>query len=229
MIEVKQLSHQFELGKKDKKTVIPVLQDVSFTVTKGEIVTLVGRSGSGKSTLLHLIGGFLPRQSGNIIINTTDVSDFTEAQFAEFRLGTIGFIFQNFQLIQSMTAYQNVELPLILQGVSETARKIQALETLEKVGLKGFEHHYPSELSGGQQQRVSVARALVLNPLIILADEPTGSLDSETEEDLLHLIKELNESLDITFLIITHDDEVAKIGHRSLMMHDGALIDQEVK
>lgn len=228
MITVKQLSHQFELGKKDKKTVIPVLKDISFSVKKGEIVTLVGRSGSGKSTLLHLIGGFLPRQSGDIIINDVDVTNFSETQFSNFRLGTIGFIFQNFQLIQSMTAYQNVELPLILQGVSEAARKIQAMDTLEKVGLKGFEHHYPSELSGGQQQRVSVARALVLNPLIILADEPTGSLDSETEESLLHLIKELNDTLDITFLIITHDDEVANIGHRKLMMHDGALIDQEV-
>jgi len=185
MIEVKHLSHQFELGKKGKKTTIPVLKDVSFIINKGEIVTLVGRSGSGKSTLLHLISGFLPRQTGTIIINNQDVTALTEATFSQFRLGTIGFIFQNFQLIQSMTAYQNVELPLILNGVSESARKVQTLNTLAKVGLTGFEHHYPSELSGGQQQRVSVARALVLNPLIILADEPTGSLDSETERDLL--------------------------------------------
>ncbi|PXW89182.1 acetoin utilization transport system ATP-binding protein [Streptohalobacillus salinus] len=228
MIEVKDLSHQFELGKKGKKTTIPVLKTVSFMINKGEIVTLVGRSGSGKSTLLHLISGFLPRQTGTIILNGQDVTGLTETAFSQFRLGTIGFIFQNFQLIQSMTAYQNVELPLILNGVSETARHVQTLNTLAKVGLEGFEHHYPSELSGGQQQRVSVARALVLNPLIILADEPTGSLDSETERDLLDLILELNATLHITFLIITHDEEVAAIGHRSLAMHDGQLIDGEV-
>src|SRR5699024_7861918 len=130
-----------------------------------------------------------------------------------------------FQLIPSMTAYQNIELPLILRGTKEAERKKMTDETLKRVGLENFHDHYPSELSGGQQQRVSIARALVLNPPIILADEPTGSLDSETEADLLNFIVQLNQELNITFLIITHDEEVARIGHRSVSISDGSIME----
>jgi len=223
MIEVRNVSLSFEIGKKDQKQVTPVLQDVSLNVKKGEIVTVVGRSGSGKSTLLNVIGGFIHPKEGQILIDEVDVSGYNEAQFADFRLENMGFIFQSFQLIQSMTAFENVELPLILKGMSEGERKVQTQALLEKVGLWAYKDHYPSELSGGQQQRVSIARALIVNPPLILADEPTGSLDSTTEEELLGLIQSLNQELGITFLIITHDQEVAKIGHRTVEMVDGRL------
>ncbi len=225
MIEVKELSHAFEIGKKDKKTVIPVLEGVSFSVAKGEIVTVVGRSGSGKSTLLNIISGFIKPKHGEVWINGERVSDFNEGKFADFRLANLGFIFQSFQLIPSMTAFQNVELPLILKGMNEKERQQKTEETLKRVGLLEYKDHYPSELSGGQQQRVSIARALVVNPPLILADEPTGSLDSETEGELLQFIKELNHDMGITFLIITHDEKVAAIGHKSIEIADGKIME----
>jgi acetoin utilization transport system ATP-binding protein len=223
MIKIKNLSHDFVIGKKGRETVIPVLHDITFQVMKGEIVTIVGRSGSGKSTLLNLVSGFIHPKEGEIWISGEKVSAFNESKFADFRIKNLGFIFQSFQLIPSMTAFQNVELPLILKGVIETERKKQTEEILKKVGLLDYKDHYPGELSGGQQQRVSIARALIVNPPIILADEPTGSLDSETEEDLLQLIQELNRDLGITFLIITHDEKVADIGHRTIELRDGRI------
>ncbi|WP_284140801.1 MULTISPECIES: ABC transporter ATP-binding protein [unclassified Virgibacillus] len=225
MINVKKLSHQFVLGKRGNQTTLPILQDISFHVNKGEIVTVVGKSGSGKSTLLNLISGFIRPTQGEIWIADQQVSQFSEAEFADFRLQHMGFVFQNFQLIPSMTAFQNIELPLTLKGEPEEKRKTIVMDLLDRVGLLAYKDHYPSELSGGQQQRVSIARALVLNPPLILADEPTGSLDSETEADLLELITQLNEELNLTFLIITHDDEVAKIGHRTIQIQDGKLLE----
>lgn len=225
MIEVRELSHSFEIGKKEKKTVIPVLENVSFSVEKGEIVTIVGRSGSGKSTLLNIISGFIKPKQGEVWIHGEKVSDFNEGKFADFRLANLGFIFQSFQLIPSMTAYQNVELPLILKGMPEKERQQKTEETLKRVGLIEYKDHYPSELSGGQQQRVSIARALVVNPPLILADEPTGSLDSETENELLQFIQELNRDLGITFLIITHDEKVAAIGHKTIEITDGRVME----
>lgn len=227
MISVKQVSHDFEIGKKGRQTIIPVLKDISLEVKTGEIVTVIGRSGSGKSTLLNLISGFIRPKQGEIWINDVKVSDLNEAKFADFRIKNVGFIFQSFQLIPSMTAYQNVELPLILKGISESSRRQQTEKMLEKVGLLEYQDHYPGELSGGQQQRVSIARALIVNPPVILADEPTGSLDSETEEDLLKFILQLNEELGITFLIITHDEKVAEIGHRKIELRDGRIFEDE--
>ncbi|TFE02192.1 ABC transporter ATP-binding protein [Jeotgalibacillus salarius] len=224
MIEINQLSHHFTLGKKGQQTRLDVLKNISLHVNEGEIVSIVGRSGSGKSTLLNLISGFIHPSEGEILILDQKVSEFTEEEFADFRLKNMGFIFQSFQLIPSMTAYENVELPLILKGVSEQARKQMTLDMLKTVGLDTFKDHYPSELSGGQQQRVSIARALILEPPLILADEPTGSLDSETEADLLNFIKKLNRERGITFVIITHDDEVARIGHRTIEIADGELV-----
>lgn len=223
MITIKNLSHDFVIGKKGRQTVIPVLRDISFHVDKGEIVTIVGRSGSGKSTLLNLVSGFIHPKEGEIWISGEKVTGLNETKFADFRIQNLGFIFQSFQLIPSMTAFQNVELPLILKGVNENERRKQTVEMLSKVGLLDYQDHYPGELSGGQQQRVSIARALIVNPPIILADEPTGSLDSETEEDLLQFIRELNQDLGITFLIITHDDKVAEIGHRTIELKDGRI------
>jgi acetoin utilization transport system ATP-binding protein len=226
MISINNLSHDFKIGKKGNKTIIPVLRDVSFEVERGEIVTIVGRSGSGKSTLLNLVSGFIRPKEGEIIIDGVTTSTMNESKFADFRIEHLGFIFQSFQLIPSMTACQNIELPLILKGIKEIERKNRTNEMLEMVGLSDYKDHYPGELSGGQQQRVSIARALVVNPPIILADEPTGSLDSETEEDLLDFIIKLNEDLGITFLIITHDDKVARIGHRTIELRDGRVLEE---
>ncbi|OOE14217.1 ABC transporter ATP-binding protein [Fictibacillus arsenicus] len=223
MISVSNLSYAFKIGKKGKENIVPVLHDVNLQVAEGEIVAVVGRSGSGKSTLLNLISGFIQPEVGNITINRTNLSKFSESKWAEFRLNHLGFIFQSFQLIPSMSAFENVELPLVLKGVSVPERKVRTEEMLKRVGLESFKNHYPGELSGGQQQRVSIARALILNPPLILADEPTGSLDSENEKQLLSFIKELNEKYGITFLMITHDHEVASIAHRKVEIIDGYL------
>jgi acetoin utilization transport system ATP-binding protein len=223
MISVSNLSYAFKIGKKGKENIVPVLHDVNLHVAEGEIVAVVGRSGSGKSTLLNLISGFIQPEVGSITINGTNLSKFSESKWAEFRLNHLGFIFQSFQLIPSMSAFENVELPLVLKGVSVPERKKRTEEMLKRVGLESFQNHYPGELSGGQQQRVSIARALILNPPLILADEPTGSLDSENEKQLLSFIKELNEEYGITFLMITHDHEVASIAHRKVEIIDGYL------
>jgi acetoin utilization transport system ATP-binding protein len=224
MIKVTNLHHSFYIGKKGKKQTVPVLKNINLEVNAGEIVSIVGRSGSGKSTLLNLISGYIKPTEGEIVIQGENVTNYSEAQWANFRINNLGFIFQSFQLIPSMTAFQNVELPLMMKGVDEKERKSKVEDMLKKVGLEGWEGHYPSELSGGQQQRVSIARALVMNPPIILADEPTGSLDSETEEELLNFIKELNRKEGITFVIITHDQEVASIAHRMVTLENGQTV-----
>ncbi|MCM3758884.1 ABC transporter ATP-binding protein [Sporosarcina aquimarina] len=223
MIHVEHIQHSFKIGKKGKERPIPVLKDLSFEVQKGSIISIVGRSGSGKSTLLHIMAGFLKPESGKITVNGTVTSDFNETQSAEFRLAQFGFIFQNFQLMPGLTTFENIELPLKLKGVSKAERTQLVKQLIQHVGLKEVQDHYPNELSGGQQQRVSIARALITNPPIIFADEPTGSLDSETEQEILALIRSLNESRGITFVIITHDDEVASIADEIYQMHDGVL------
>jgi acetoin utilization transport system ATP-binding protein len=223
MIEVKNVSHQFHIGKKGKERIVPVLHDIDLRVERGEIVSVVGRSGSGKSTLLNLISGYIRPAGGEIFIDGQRVSSLTEGEWADFRLSHLGFIFQSFQLIPSMTAAANIELPLILKGVDEKERGRILAAMLDRVGLREYAGHYPGELSGGQQQRVSIARALIINPPIILADEPTGSLDSENEQSLLALIRQLNREQGITFLIITHDEQVAAVGNRTVTIQDGRL------
>lgn len=211
--------------KKGKEQRIPVLKNLSFDVKKGEIVSIVGRSGSGKSTLLHILAGFLKPDSGEIHVDGTKTSSFNETESAQFRLDHFGFIFQSFQLMPGLTAFENIELPLKLKGMNRKERQAKVEQLLQHVGLREVQDHYPNELSGGQQQRVSIARALITDPPIILADEPTGSLDSETEQDILLLIQSLNRTLGITFVIITHDEEVAESAHRTYRMHDGELVE----
>ncbi|OIJ15708.1 ABC transporter ATP-binding protein [Anaerobacillus arseniciselenatis] len=223
MIKVENLNHSFFVGKKNQEKEIRVLKNVSLQINKGEIATVVGRSGSGKSTLLNIISGYLSATSGNIALNEHDVTNYTEKKWAQFRLEHLGFIFQSFQLIPSITTFENVELPLTLKGVAPKKREKIVQEMLEQVGLQEHANHYPNELSGGQQQRVSIARALITNPSIILADEPTGSLDSETEREILELIRKLNKEKGITFFIITHDDYVAAISDKTYELHDGVL------
>lgn len=223
MIQIENLEHTFYVGKKGKERKIKVLQGVNLQVDKAEIVSIVGKSGSGKSTLLQVLAGFLKSESGSIKVNGKETVGLTEAESAAFRLQNFGFIFQNFQLMPSLTTFENIELPLKLQGIKKEERLEKVLKILDKVGLAEVADHYPNELSGGQQQRVSIARALISNAPILLADEPTGSLDSETEQDILLLIQQLNAELGITFIIITHDEEVASIADRKYRMHDGRL------
>lgn len=224
MIKVNNLQHTFSIGKKGKEKTVPVLRDVSFDVKRGEIVAIVGKSGSGKSTLLQILAGFMKPEHGSIVVNAQEIAGFNEAASAKFRLENYGFIFQNFQLMPSLTAFENIELPLKLKGMNVSARRKRVEVIMQKVGLTEVTDHYPNELSGGQQQRVSIARALVTNAPILLADEPTGSLDSETEQDILMLIQQLNRELDLTFIIITHDEEVAMIADKRFRMHDGKLV-----
>lgn len=223
MITLTNIQHTFLIGKKGQEKKVPVLKNVDLQVDSGDIVAIVGKSGSGKSTLLNAIAGFLKTDSGSIKLNGVDTTDLTEAEHAKFRLKNVGFIFQNFQLMPGLTAFENVELPLKIQGMGKSARFQVVRQIMDRVGLNEVIDHYPNELSGGQQQRVCIARALVTKPAIILADEPTGSLDSETELEILDLIKSLNESMDITFVIITHDEEVANSAHKKYRMHDGEL------
>ncbi|WP_277584784.1 ABC transporter ATP-binding protein [Psychrobacillus antarcticus] len=229
MIQVKQVDHTFLIGKKGKEKKVPVLKGLSFEVKQGEIVAIVGKSGSGKSTLLHTIAGFMSPEQGSITVNGQETANLNETERAAFRLNNFGFIFQNFQLMPGLTAIENVELPLKLKGISPKQRKASVQQMMDKVGLTEVGDHYPNELSGGQQQRVSIARALITNPPILFADEPTGSLDSETEQDILLLIQNLNQTLGVTFVMITHDAEVASIAHRTFKMHDGELVKGDVR
>ncbi len=224
MITVKSLHHTFSIGKKGNEKKVEVLKGINFHIERGEIVAVVGKSGSGKSTLLQIIAGFMKPDSGSIVVNNTEVAKFNEKQSAAFRLDNFGFIFQNFQLLPAQTVFENIELPLKLKGVSHAIRKKKVAELLKKVGLTEVSDHYPNELSGGQQQRVSIARAMITNPPIILADEPTGSLDSQTEQEILALIQKLNKDENLTFIIITHDEEVASIANRQFRMADGVLM-----
>ncbi|MCA1319214.1 ABC transporter ATP-binding protein [Bacillus tianshenii] len=226
MIKVSGLSHDFIVGKKNKETRVSVLKNIDLSIYEGEIVSIIGKSGSGKSTLLNLMSGFMKPSSGTVEIAGADVTKFNESEWSDFRLENIGFIFQSFQLIPSMSAFSNVELPLKIKGVPKKDRKARVLEVLDRVGLKGYEEYYPSELSGGQQQRVGIARALITNPGIIFADEPTGSLDSETEQEFLQFIQELNKKEGITFIIITHDKDVARIAHRTIELAEGSVMER---
>lgn len=229
MIHIEHVEHTFTVGRKGQEKSVPVLKDVSLSVESGEIVTIVGKSGSGKSTLLQLLAGFMQAQNGSILVNGQQMVGLSEADSAAFRLKHFGFIFQNFQLMPSLNVFGNVELPLKLQGISPSIRQKKVEEILKRVQLTEVKDHYPNELSGGQQQRVSIARALVTNAQILLADEPTGSLDIETEQEILALIQKLNTQFGITFVIITHDKEVAAIGQKTYMMQDGKLMQEELE
>ncbi len=224
MIRIERIHHSFRLGKRGKEREIPVLHDVNLQVAKGEIVALVGRSGSGKSTLLHIVGGFLRPSSGSIRISGQDATSFNESRWADFRRQSLGFVFQSFQLIPSMTAWDNAALPLVLQGVEPSVRTKRVRKLFERLDIDALADHYPGELSGGQQQRVGIARALALDPPILLMDEPTGSLDSENEARFLQLLRELNRERGLTQLIITHDDNVAASADRVLRIEDGTIV-----
>ena len=207
---------------------VEALGGVDLMVQEGEFVAVVGPSGSGKSTLMHIIGCLDVPTSGTYRLAGEDVSTMREDQLAEVRNRRIGFVFQQFNLLPTMSAWRNVELPLVYAGVHRAERRARAIEALTRVGLGDRVHHRPNELSGGQQQRVSVARALVTDPQLILADEPTGNLDSRSTEDVLGLFTELH-GQGRTIVLITHEADVANQAQRSLVMRDGLLSAPEVK
>jgi putative ABC transport system ATP-binding protein len=202
---------------------VDALRGVDAHIEEGEYLAVVGPSGSGKSTLMHILGCLDVPTSGSYHLAGEDVSQLSEARLAEVRNRRIGFVFQQFNLLASLTAWRNVELPLVYAGVPRHERKDRALIALEKVGLSNRAEHRPGELSGGQQQRVAVARALVTDPALILADEPTGNLDSASTIDMLDLLDELS-SLGRTIVLITHEHDVAARAGRTLSVHDGQVV-----
>ncbi len=200
-----------------------VLKGITLDIEKGEFVSIMGASGSGKSTLLNILGILDNYDSGEYLLNGVRIWNLSERKAAEYRNHMIGFIFQSFNLISFKTAVENVELPLFYQGVSRKKRHTLALEYLERLGLLDWATHYPNELSGGQRQRVAIARALITQPQIILADEPTGALDSKTSIEVMQLLKQLNAEDGITQIIVTHDPSVAEKTNRIIRIKDGVI------
>ena len=205
---------------------VRALDGANLTIREGEFVSIIGPSGSGKSTLMNIIGCLDVADSGEYILDGQSIEQYSEEELAKIRNKKIGFIFQNFNLLSRMTALANVELPLIYQRIHLSERKEKAQRALDRVGLKDRSSHKPSELSGGQQQRVAIARALATDPAILLADEPTGNLDSKTGEDIMALFHELHQAGD-TIVLITHNEEIAKQAQRRIRIMDGRVSEVE--
>ncbi len=200
-----------------------VLKGIDLNIEKGEFVSIMGASGSGKSTLLNILGILDNYDEGTYHLAGTLIKDLSERQAADYRNRMIGFVFQSFNLISFKTAVENVELPLYYQGVSRKERHAKAMEYLEKLGLTDWSHHFPNEMSGGQKQRVAIARALITQPQIILADEPTGALDSKTSVEVMQLLKRLNQEDGITIIVVTHESGVANETDKIIHIKDGII------
>ncbi len=218
LIEIKELRKSYFLGDYE----VPVIHGINLNIKKNEYVAIMGPSGSGKSTLMNILGCLDTATSGNYFLNKIDVSTLDDDSLSLTRNREIGFIFQNFNLLPRLNAIQNVELPLIYAGVPSNERRERALQALERVGLSDRVNHKPTELSGGQRQRVAIARALVTKPGILLADEPTGALDSKTGLEILRLFDELHAEGN-TIILITHEQEIADYAHRNIYLKDGMI------
>lgn len=212
-------------GKGD--TMVKALDNVSFSVEKGEFVAIIGPSGSGKSTLLHILGGVDVPTSGSVVINQTDISNLDETALAIFRRRQIGLIYQFYNLIPILTVQENLTLPLLLDGRKPDKKQIDTL--VKRIGLENRLDHLPNQLSGGQQQRVSIGRALVNNPALMLADEPTGNLDSENSKEIISLLRQFNKEFNQTVIIITHDEKIANSADRVITIEDGKITGDEVR
>lgn len=223
ILEMKDICKEFPMG----KGVTKVLNNVSLTVNEGDYLAIMGPSGSGKTTLMNLVGCLDQPTSGTLILDGQDISKCTENEMSDLRLSKIGFVFQNFQLLPRQTALQNVELPLTYANISKKERRERALQALERVGLSDRVNFVPNQLSGGQKQRVAIARAIVNHPKILLADEPTGALDSTSGAQVMELFHSLNEE-GVTVLMITHDSEIASYANRRVIIRDGILKKEEM-
>lgn len=221
IVAVRNLSKSYRRGAQ----IVPVLQDISFDIAPGEFLALMGPSGSGKSTLLNLIAGIDKADSGTIAIGGVEINTLSDAELASWRAANVGFIFQFYNLIPVLTAFENVELPLLLTGLTRRQRREHVATVLSLVGLSDRMDHYPSQLSGGQQQRVAIARAMVTDPEILVADEPTGDLDRVSAGEILALMERLVHGFGKTVIMVTHDPKAAEQAHRLLHLEKGELTD----
>src|SRR3954471_22254573 len=218
IIETHNIAKVYKMG----NNIVNALQDISISIDKGEYVAFMGPSGSGKSTLMNIVGCLDTPTTGTYMLNNKIVSEMTENELADTRNKEIGFVFQTFNLLPRATALDNVALPLIYAGYSKSDREEMAMQALENVSLADRYHHRPNELSGGQRQRVAIARALVNNPSILLADEPTGNLDTKTSYDIMNLFQELHDKGN-TIIMVTHEDDIAHYAHRIIRLRDGLI------
>ena len=225
IVECKDIKKTYQQGKID----VHALKGVSLSIDKGGFAALAGPSGSGKTTLLNIIGGLDHPDGGSVSVDGNTFENMNQSQLALLRLHNVGFIFQSYNLIPVLSAVENVEFVMLLQGVQATQRRERAIAILDDVGLEGKYDRRPAELSGGQQQRVAVARAIVSNPPIVLADEPTANLDSKTGKGLLEMMKKMNEEKKVTFIFSTHDNMVMDYAKRLILIRDGRIVDDQIK
>ncbi len=222
MIEIKDLHKSYKIG----KNLLHVLKGINFNIEEGELVAIMGSSGSGKSTLLNILGMLDVADKGMYTLDAVPIKDLDETKAAKYRNKFLGFIFQSFNLINYKTALENVALPLYYQKVGRKERVVKAMQYLEKVGLAAWSSHLPSELSGGQKQRIAIARALAAEPKVLLADEPTGALDSTTSYEVMNLIQNINDE-GKTILVVTHEDDIAHMCKRIVRLKDGVIIEDK--
>ena len=220
LVEIKHLSKSYTRGDQD----VPVLMDITLDIPEGDFIALMGPSGSGKSTLLNLIAGIDKPSSGLLRVAGLDIAELSESELADWRAQNVGFIFQFYNLMPVLTAFENVELPLMLTDLSRSERKERVQLALGLVGLSDRMSHYPNELSGGQQQRVAIARAIITDPTLIVADEPTGDLDKKSAEDVLNLLRKLNDEMGKTIIMVTHDPGAVKAAKHVTHLEKGELI-----
>ena len=222
MIEIKNLHKSYEMGANS----LHVLKGINFSVKDGELVAIMGSSGSGKSTLLNILGMLDTADAGTYHLDNIKIANMDETKAANYRNKFLGFVFQSFNLINYKSAHENVILPLYYQGIGRKKREVKAMKYLDDVGLKNWATHMPNELSGGQKQRVAIARAMVSEPKVLLADEPTGALDSKTSKEVMDLIQKINKS-GKTILVVTHEEDIAQMCKRVVRLKDGVIVEDK--
>ncbi|WP_430603977.1 ABC transporter ATP-binding protein [Enterococcus sp. DIV0724b] len=224
MIKLEQINKFYSLEEEK----LHVLKNVNFEIKEKEFVAVMGPSGSGKSTLINLIGFIDKKFEGTYLFEGKEITDFSDKELSEIRNKSVGFVFQNFSLIENNTVFENIELPLLYNGSAYTDTKARVQEVLEKVGLGDKGNKYPKQLSGGQQQRVAIARAIVNSPRFIIADEPTGALDSKTSDDIMQLFQDLNKEEGVTIILVTHNPEMVSYCGRLIRVKDGVIVEEEL-